>query len=758
MKRKSYTLPAGIALALGAVGMVSTLSYGESKLNTRSLLMTKLMKAEKTVIFENATTDSLQISRSKIKALKQLGEKKALTDVFVTLETEMSAEELESLGMQNVTMLGTVAVGQVDIENIEKLEANENVISISLSGASRLHCDMARADTGTDAVRAGEYGLPRGYDGSGVVVSLFDQGVEPGHINFMTADRKDTRVKRIWHYRAEENAEGERYTVETSYVTPEAVKSFVTDDETQTHGTHTMGILTGTFGVTKEDPQYDYSGFAPGADIAIGCGSLSYANVIRAINNFKEYADGENKPLVVNLSFGDNIGPHDGTDAFPKALNALAETVPVFMSAGNEAKTNIALHKTFTEEDSDVKTVISPMQRIKTYLGVSWEAACEVQIWSEDNTRFTVHTGLWDRWTGEWVFELPTAGDGLASYIANGAYAAISDYENDDFDFLYQDSAIGISTGLDPNNQRYTADIWYMLNKQTNHIDRNIVPVLIVEGEPGKRIDIYSDGDYNEFDTAHIEGWDKGQADGTISNIACGKNTIAVGSYCTRDVTGDATVGEVSTFSSWGILPDGRTLPDVLAPGECLVSSMSTPFTASDYYYETAYPAVYGVMLGEDNPFYWTVMSGTSQASPAMAGMAALWLQANPNLTPAEIKEIINETSRPTTNMTAQCGAGKADALEGLKKSLELSGVKGITESNNPSPISIINRNGEIAIENLLGEKFKVSIYDLTGCLISTMQSDGERITIDNNHLNSRGVYVIKIDTSNGTITKRFLI
>ena len=38
-------------------------------------------------------------------------------------------------------------------------------------------------------------------------------------------------------------------------------------------------------------------------------------------------------------------------------------------------------------------------------------------------------------------------------------------------------------------------------------------------------------------------------------------------------------------------------------------------------------------------------MKGTSQASPYMAGVAALWLEANPNLTHEEIKEIATKTA-----------------------------------------------------------------------------------------------------------------
>jgi serine protease AprX len=56
-------------------------------------------------------------------------------------------------------------------------------------------------------------------------------------------------------------------------------------------------------------------------------------------------------------------------------------------------------------------------------------------------------------------------------------------------------------------------------------------------------------------------------------------------------------------------------------------------------------------------------MSGTSMATPHVAGIIALMLEANPNLTPAQVKDIIEKTA---TNMTGrepwEVGAGHINA------------------------------------------------------------------------------------------------
>ena len=57
-------------------------------------------------------------------------------------------------------------------------------------------------------------------------------------------------------------------------------------------------------------------------------------------------------------------------------------------------------------------------------------------------------------------------------------------------------------------------------------------------------------------------------------------------------------------------------------------------------------------------------------AAPTVAGTIALWLEANPNLTPAEVKDIVCRSARTDTFTEAkpdQFGKGKIDAKRGLE-------------------------------------------------------------------------------------------
>jgi serine protease AprX len=69
------------------------------------------------------------------------------------------------------------------------------------------------------------------------------------------------------------------------------------------------------------------------------------------------------------------------------------------------------------------------------------------------------------------------------------------------------------------------------------------------------------------------------------------------------------------------------------------------------------------VELGADAVSY-TTMSGTSMATPHIAGVVALLLQANPGLTPASIKSILQTTATAMPNhQVHEAGAGYVNAF-----------------------------------------------------------------------------------------------
>jgi len=109
------------------------------------------------------------------------------------------------------------------------------------------------------------------------------------------------------------------------------------------------------------------------------------------------------------------------------------------------------------------------------------------------------------------------------------------------------------------------------------------------------------------------------------------------------------TDDQIASYSSKGPTTyDHVVKPDVVAPGNMVVSLESHASTL-----ETEYPAN-DVAGNHTNHDYFT-LSGTSMATPAVAGGVALLLQQNPSLTPDQIKARLMKTAYKTfpTSSTA---------------------------------------------------------------------------------------------------------
>ncbi|MFC4410895.1 S8 family serine peptidase [Chungangia koreensis] len=134
---------------------------------------------------------------------------------------------------------------------------------------------------------------------------------------------------------------------------------------------------------------------------------------------------------------------------------------------------------------------------------------------------------------------------------------------------------------------------------------------------------------------------------------------------------GDAE-GNLTDFSSRGIegktgtvTVDGETWtwedrPTVTAPGYKVISTRTlspTPLLGATDDIEMIEPGYL--------PYY-TTMSGTSMAAPHVAGVIALMLDANPELTPLQVKEILQQTATPMDVSQWEAGAGYVNAYEAV--------------------------------------------------------------------------------------------
>jgi serine protease AprX len=118
------------------------------------------------------------------------------------------------------------------------------------------------------------------------------------------------------------------------------------------------------------------------------------------------------------------------------------------------------------------------------------------------------------------------------------------------------------------------------------------------------------------------------------------------------DVNGTATPSDdrVAPFSSHGPTADGDAKPDVLAPGITIVSNRARGSTID------AMRAA--ARLG---PHHFKG-SGTSQATAIVSGVVALMLDANPALTPDDVKATLQRTAHRALAGTPGAGSGLVNA------------------------------------------------------------------------------------------------
>lgn len=103
----------------------------------------------------------------------------------------------------------------------------------------------------------------------------------------------------------------------------------------------------------------------------------------------------------------------------------------------------------------------------------------------------------------------------------------------------------------------------------------------------------------------------------------------------------------IASYSSKGpTLIDHIVKPDLVAPGNNIVSVMSPNSTIPTQYPQTLVPDNYyetGTVSG--NSANYLRLSGTSMATPVVAGAAALLIQQNPSITPDQVKARLMKTA-----------------------------------------------------------------------------------------------------------------
>ena len=578
----------------------------------------------------------------------------------------LDREALSRLGVKVCLEAGNKMTVRMPVEAIAQLSEVEGVEYIETSTTVQPMMDIARRETGGADMNAG-IGLQQPYTGKGVVVGIVDYGFDYTHAAFRDANG-NLRIKSVWEQSQSQGQSQSQSPEPFGYgielTTPDEILNAKADLLNNSHGTHVASAAAGS----SLHADGSLRGMASDADIVLVSmtdGGSNNVNISNAIAYIFNYAERNGQPCVINLSLGSHSGPHDGTSTFDRIADELQGPGRLIVgSAGNHRADRFHIHRDFTAYDKG-KPLSTFISYIKTP-SVS-RVGGDVDIWGTESLQ--TNLVLYKLSTGEEV-------ERAAISLGSEEVQTLSLGRN-------VTGSFSAKAEVSPLNGK----THILLQSAVTAIRSGYAIAIEVTPQTPCTLDIWADNTSLRLTSNDMEGFAEPTADdATICEIGGTANRIlTVGAYTTRaeyKIYGDPnphqlneTDGDLCSFSSCGPTADGRTKPEVTAPGAFISAAVSQYDNSgtkilSQFFNDGGTETSYGYM------------QGTSMSSPIVAGIVAAWLQAYPQLTPEQLKEIIRKTSR-TDSFTGQIasagsnlwGYGKIDPVAGVKECQILTGI-----------------------------------------------------------------------------------
>ena len=591
-----------------------------------------------------------------------------LLTAFVRIDGN-AAEVLRQYGCKELARVGDISIAAIPLSKLGALSCGRQVKRIETGRRCSIQMDTTRLVVNAEKVYTGE-GLSQSYTGHGVVVGVQDIGFDLTHPNFYSADMSRYRIKALWDQLSRDTI-GSTLYVGRDYVGRDALLELghPIDGETQTHGTHTAGIAAGS-GAEGNGVVSPYRGMACDADLVLVDNAADNASLIDPKDYYKftyatdalgfkyifDYAERMHQPCVINFSEGSSQDFHGYDQLYYELLAKLIGPGRIIVSsAGNDGARNSYIHKNIGKERAGA-----------FIMGNEKRFSCT----AKSKQTFTFRVSVYDNVASPQIVDISTvnvcnAQDSLLtdSLLVGGkkyiwrvlAYPNSYDARETAYDFqLSSPSKLGDSPQVSLQVMGRDADI--ELYRMSGYMfPHSLDPVL-----------------------------DAGDCRYTIFSPSSSPDVICVGStsYRTQFVNylGEKKVydsgqkGIRSSFSAMGPTLDGRIKPDVMAPGQNIISSYSTFFINNPKNVNASVKSDVRHFEYNGRTYAWNANAGTSMSAPVVTGAIALWLQADPTLTPADCLEIFAKTcSHYDTSLSYPnnlYGYGQIDVAAGLREVL----------------------------------------------------------------------------------------
>ena len=607
---------------------------------------------------------------------------------IIRIDENRAAETIEALREAGAVLraqIGSQLSAEIPLSCLSAVEAIEGVVRIGTAGAApKPMTDVTRKEVGVSALDGTEGTVgDMAYTGKDVTVAVIDIGFDFQHPAFKDSEGR-TRIKA--YYSPFDNG-GTPVVINgmqlpgSVYDTPEQIAKLVSDFKYQSHGTHTSTIAAGTRSAQG------WGGMAPDADIVlcayVDMSSMStekkvetmspFPSVFDALAFLKYYQEKSGKPMAVNMSIGNVAGPHNGRDEMPLAIrDFIAPGRLVAISSGNDGAEPRHLKKVFASDKDTLRTMLQEEDlQLEGYIQQKAPLSAQLTLYealAEDgNFVYQDHENYNIKWTAKWKSPVISAGaDGtyklnaiddpkLAEYFPGEIYLKL------DFDETLGTTQLKFNHTLTPvYGYSFELSLW---------------------STAGTQIDLFN----AKMQAMGRANCTSGNTELSCNNWASAEKAVSVGNYCANTTyrslfnekdedSAKLILGDISRESSYGKALNGRQIPMVAAPGTNILSAVSQ-FYIIDF--QADKEKSYNKDMTWQNGLY-DSLTGTSMSSPAVAGIFALWLQADPTLSPEDLEAILKETCRTddfTKASPQRFGHGKVDAKRGLELVLERKGT-----------------------------------------------------------------------------------
>ena len=573
---------------------------------------------------------------------------------------------------RQLAKVDNIYILSIPLDQLAGLSNEKNVLRIEAGNGNRIQMDTTAILVNALPVYSGQ-DLPQTYTGKGVVVGIQDIGFDLTHPTFYSTNMKDYRIKALWDQLSKDTI-GSTLPVGCDYRDASNLLQIghSLDGFTQTHGTHTAGIAAGS-GLEGNNIVSPYRGIAYDADIVLVANATgnnidlidkkdyykyTYATDALGFKYIFDYADSQGKPCVINFSEGGHQDFHGYDQLYYEMLDKMTGPGHIIVaSAGNDADWINYVHKP------------KGIPNIESLLWGNRESAY-----------FTTKTDK------PFVFRMKVA--------ANTSTAQIVEIPMEQV-LACKDSLLIDSIKIDKQMYKWrilaypssynSTDVIYDIRLESNPNLGYDIPVSIELASSEATIDLY-----------RIRGFlpprdqnpmlKMGDNSYSINSPSSAPSVISVGATAYRrgflNYLGEwkeydkGTDGRRTSFSGVGPTIDGRIKPDVMAPGQNIISAYSSYFIMN--------PKNAGAPLASDvrhfqyngRTYAWNANGGTSMSSPVVAGTIALWLQAYPRLTPQDCLEVFRKTcTQYDTSLSYPnnwYGYGEINIYAGLKEVLRM--------------------------------------------------------------------------------------